>query len=56
MFTVLYKCRYRDKWYDDAHRPFATFAAAMEAAQRLKVKRAGPVKVRNNETGEETET
>lgn len=34
MFTVLYKCSYRDHWYDDLP-PYNTFAEAQAAAHAV---------------------
>ena len=51
MFQVLYKCLYREHWYDDIA-PVDDWQVAVRIAQQVKMQRRCPVVIRNEYTGE----
>jgi len=51
MFQVLYRCLYRDFWYDDLQ-PVNSWGEAVWVAKQVQAQRRCPVMIRNDETGE----
>ena len=51
VFQVLYKCNYRDWWYDDIA-PVGDWNQAVKIAQQVQTTRRCPVQIVNTWTGE----